>query len=105
MVALKPHRHLSIPCLEQGHHNFRLYSGLLFGWFELGPPSSGVFQQLWGQKQCQDANLPQAALQGDHPSLPGVGRGGTHRADGVRAPEMVPEQQGTFVAEAEKEIW
>lgn len=29
----------------------------------------------------------------------------THGADGVRAPEMVPEQQGTFVAEAEKEIW
>lgn len=45
-AAPEPHRHLSIPCLERGHHNFRLYSALLFGWFELGPPSSGVSQQL-----------------------------------------------------------
>lgn len=82
---------------------------MLFGWFELGPPSSGLSQQLWGQKWHQDANLPQAALP-DHLSLPGVGRGGKREppANGeyaVRSPEMVPEQQWTFVAEVRKEMW
>lgn len=96
--------------MEQSHHNFRLYSALLFGWFEQGPPSSGLSQQLWGQEQCQDANLPQAALPGDHLSFPGAGRGGKRDlpnswGDNLRSPEMVPEQQETFVAEVRKEMW
>lgn len=109
MAAPEPGGYFSIPYLEQSHHNFKLYSALLLGWFELGPPSSRLSQQLWGQKWCQDANLPQAALPGHHLSLPGLAEGkeGTPQLTGVwcKTSWDGPWRAATSVAGVRKEMW